>query len=220
MAEELTQDQLAAHSFLTELRTRISTQDLPFRHGVEASALKSLYDLFELGRLAIKDHPGCKEFARLTIEMLNQSVRPKTAYWHRQSSLGVLDTRDGAIEFREDLAEVQKALRIYADKLHVMAYGTHIEDQWAASEVEESPRYDPSGDIKFGISRHSGLIRSADIDLVNDREADEIRAIRKAQGRDDLSPDEPITNATGLAFSGGGIRSASFGLGVAQEFAD
>ena len=37
---------MAAHDFLAELRTRIAVQPLPYQAGIEASALKSLWELF------------------------------------------------------------------------------------------------------------------------------------------------------------------------------
>ena len=77
-------DQKAAHQFLTELRTRVATQALPYQHGVEAQALKSLFEIFGHARAAIKDNPGCEKFADLTIAVLNRDLRPVTAKWDRQ----------------------------------------------------------------------------------------------------------------------------------------
>ena len=63
-----TPDQLAAHDLLSELRTRIRTQSLPYQYGVEARTLESLFEIFGLSRKAVKDHPGCAEFvSRLTL---------------------------------------------------------------------------------------------------------------------------------------------------------
>ena len=47
-------DALAAHALLSELRTRIAIQRLPYQHGDEARALESLYELFQLARSAMK----------------------------------------------------------------------------------------------------------------------------------------------------------------------
>jgi hypothetical protein len=41
--QDVTADQAAAHDLLCELRTRISTQPLPYQYGVEARALESLW---------------------------------------------------------------------------------------------------------------------------------------------------------------------------------
>ena len=55
-----TPDQGAAHEFLSELRTRITLQPLPYQHGVEARALESLREVFDHAREAMKNHPGCE----------------------------------------------------------------------------------------------------------------------------------------------------------------
>jgi hypothetical protein len=51
---KLTPYQAAAQQFLTELRTRIATQPLPYQYGVEARALTSMWEVFEQARDAIK----------------------------------------------------------------------------------------------------------------------------------------------------------------------
>ena len=126
-----TPDQAAAHQFLTELRTRISTQPLPYQHGVEARALESMWEVFGQAREAIKENPGCEEFARRTTEVLNLVVRPLTAKWHRAFEDGRLNGRDGADEFRGELEGTQKKLRKFAAELHEMAYGKAQEDALA-----------------------------------------------------------------------------------------
>ena len=83
-------NQVAAHQLLSELRTRIATQPLPYQHGVEARALESLWEVFGLARKAMKDNPGCQEFARITARMLNLELRPMTAKWHRAHAEGRL----------------------------------------------------------------------------------------------------------------------------------
>ena len=95
-----TPDQAAAQQFLTELRTRISTQPLPYQYGVEAQALTSMWEVFHQARDAIEKNPGCEQFATKTTHVLNMVVRPLTAKWHRAFEQGRLNGRDGADEFR------------------------------------------------------------------------------------------------------------------------
>ena len=57
---KLTPDQAAAHEFLSELRTRISTQPLPYQYGVEARALESLWEVFGQARTAMKKSSGLR----------------------------------------------------------------------------------------------------------------------------------------------------------------
>jgi hypothetical protein len=128
----LTPDQIAAHELLSELRTRISTQPLPYQYGVEATALESLWQVFVQGRAAMKNNPGCRNFAHLVTTMLNTKLRPVTAKWNRAHAEGRLDSRDGANEFRADLENVQRALREFADDLQNMAYGHATADALTA----------------------------------------------------------------------------------------
>ncbi len=97
--------QAAAHEFLAELRTRITTHPLPYQYGFEARALESLREVFEQARAAIKKYPGCKQFAHDVTRMLNVELRPVTAKWHRAHGEGRLNSRDGADEFRIDLQD-------------------------------------------------------------------------------------------------------------------
>jgi hypothetical protein len=103
-------DQAAAHEFLSDLRTRISTQPLPYQYGAEGRALDSLWEVFAQARAAMKKYPGCVEFADAVTQMLNKDLRPVTAKWHRAYVEGRLSARDGADEFRGDLAAVQEKL--------------------------------------------------------------------------------------------------------------
>lgn len=51
-------DTSAAWELYTEIRTRITTQPLAYRHGDEETALTSVYNIFRLTREAIKKHEG------------------------------------------------------------------------------------------------------------------------------------------------------------------
>ncbi|WP_262047312.1 patatin-like phospholipase family protein [Bradyrhizobium sp. Bra78] len=206
----MTPDQLAAHDLLSELRTRIATQRLPYQHGLEASALKSLRDIFDHARKAMKDHPGCSRFAQVATNMLNVDLRPFTAKWHRAQAAGLLDSRDGANEFRYELDRVRERLVIFAEELQVMAYGAVTPDAEtpdALSEKEIEECFEP---LKFGVEANSTVAQS-----IFDDEAKEIAARRHNR---DL-PANTGADAVGLALSGGGIRSATFCLGVIQVLA-
>ncbi|MEP3893221.1 MAG: hypothetical protein ABJN52_04430 [Litorimonas sp.] len=204
-------DQYAAHEFLTELRTRIATQPLPYPNGDEAAALTSLYDLFRLARMAIKDNPGCGAFAARTVETLNTTLRPITAKWHRKKLEGAFGSRDESIAFRQELAITRKKLHSFANDLHVMAYGTPLKDI-----VPDISNPNPADDTPLAFGIPEGLAHPQAREI-NGAEREEIRAIRRTNHK----PVEPDTihNAVGLALSGGGIRSASFCLGIAQVLA-
>ena len=190
----LTPDQAAAHEFLAELRTRISTQPLPYQYGVEARALESLRQVFDQARDAIKKHPGCKQFTNDVTQMLNNDLRPVTAKWHRAYSEGRLNSRDGADQFRIDLQYVQEKLRRFAGQLHQMAYGEPIPADAFLKPMPEGELAKCFADIPFGIV--DGLLISDEMTArINGAEADAIRRRRSALGVDGADG----RNAVGLA---------------------
>lgn len=231
-------DQKAAHQFLTELRTRIATQSLPYQHGVEEQALKSLYEIFGHARAAIKDNPGCEKFADLTIPVLNRDLRPVTAKWHRQCSNGILGSRDGADAFREDLSDLQEKLRSHAKDLRDLAYGndTLDADTPGPFDCDEFDRLFKDS-IAYGIGdgdqievmrkalKKSG-IEGSGVAEINKSEKASVEARRRmiadaTRGGDvEIETPKEGVDAVGLAFSGGGVRSATFCLGVIQILAD
>jgi hypothetical protein len=208
-----TPDQAAAHEFLSELRTRISTQPLPYQYGVESRALESLWEVFEHARTAMKNHPGCAEFASRTTRMLNVDLRPVTAKWHRAHAEGRLKSHDGANEFRADLDAVQQKLRDFAAELHEMAYGVRRQDDLTPAPFDDAALAACLADLPFGIPKNA-LIEETIVAAINQKEGQAVDARRKEFG---IAQDR--TNAVGLGLSGGGIRSATFCLGVSQVLA-
>jgi len=205
----------AAHYFLSELRTRISTQPLPYQHGDEARALESLWEVFGQAREAMKKYPGCVDFADAVTEMLNTRLRPVTAKWHRAKMEGRLNSRDGADEFRGDLATVQKELKNFASKLHEIAYPglVHVDDD-APDVIDGDDLRAYLKRLPFGIGKID-FVNDATVRNIDEAEAEAVRkrrehyGVRTPEGKD----------AVGLALSGGGIRSATFCLGVVQVLA-
>ena len=209
-----TPDQRAAHALLTDLRTRVATQRLPYQHGTEERALKSLHEIFEQARKAMRDNPGCDGFARVATRMLNVDLRPVTAKWHRAHESGVLASKDGATAFRVDLARVQDRLRVVSLVLQRMAYDTEVSDDDAPPPMGPDDLEECLGPVRFGIAPGNGIDRKTAADI-NDAEAADVGHRRGKHGID--TPDRE--DAIGLALSGGGIRSATFCLGVVQVLA-
>lgn len=220
--DKATPDQAAAHQFLTELRTRISTQPLPYQHGVEARALESLWEVFAHARTAIKEHPGCEVFAARVTGVLNLVVRPLTGKWHRALEEGRLNGRDGADEFRGELQGVQEQLRAFATELHEMAYGKPREDDVMPPVMTEADLDEALAPLEFGFSLADGGSPANDANsparaaAIRKSENDAVTARR--EHHDIKTP--AGTNAIGLALSGGGIRSATFSLGAVQVLAE
>ena len=119
-------DRNAAWDLYIELLTRIATQPLSEEHGDEATALKSIYDLFGITREILHKHgPRCGQFARLAIPVLNQIIRPFTADWHKRSAAGEFKNPAKCKLFRKELRGLQGKLNCYAQALAKMA---NVED--------------------------------------------------------------------------------------------
>ncbi|MBZ9814757.1 patatin-like phospholipase family protein [Mesorhizobium sp. CA7] len=215
MTKKLSPDQLAAHDLLSELRTRIATQPLAYQYGVEARALESLWEVFGLARKAMKDHPGCAKFASETTRMLNVDLRPVTAKWHRAHQAGLLDSRDGANEFRADLAAVQAKLTTFSLRLQEIAYGTASPDEMTPGAVDDREIESCFVPVPFGIEENYPTA-IANAKAINEAETNEIAARRESFNIQTAAG----TNAVGLSLSGGGMRSATFCLGVVQVLVD
>lgn len=219
---EPTPDQRAAHEFLTELRTRIAIQPLYYQHGIEQRALESLYELFALARAAIKAHPGCRRFAQRTADVLNGDLRWLTAKWHRASEAGRLRSRDGGDEFRSDLAAVQAKLKEFAGELSQLAYDAPFADVEVAPPIGAAELDELLRGVRFGVprdERQNGGIAPAQAEALAADELAHVEARRRAVGHQPADTPRGY-DAVGLALSGGGIRSATFCLGVVQVLAD
>lgn len=119
-------DKDAAWEMYIELITRVATQDLLPEHGDEATALTSIYDLFDITRDVIKRKGRhCESFTKIAVIILNQKIRPFTAKWHKICTSGGFSDAGTCDSFRVDLAELQKVLRTYSQMLADMA---NVED--------------------------------------------------------------------------------------------
>jgi predicted acylesterase/phospholipase RssA len=211
----LTPDQLAAHSLLSELRTRIAVQPLPYQYGIETRALESLWEIFGLARNVMKAFPGCKDFSQITTDMLNTELRPVTAKWHRAYQAGVLDSKDGANEFRIDLNTLRVKLIDFCEQLQMMAYGGICKDKITPPVVNFDDLEKCFIPIEFGIPNDT-LGKVHNFCDINTSEAAEIQARREHYSINKTEKND----AVGLSLSGGGIRSATFCLGVVQVLSE
>ncbi|MDP3539124.1 MAG: patatin-like phospholipase family protein [Azonexus sp.] len=209
-------DRLAAWQLYTELRTRIATQALPYGRGDEATALKSVYQLFELSRTAICRYPEGRHFASLMVRVLNQRVRPFTAKWHRLSADGGLSNADVRFRFRGELDELRQFLAQFCRLLGVLVEDPEAEFSIGNVSGDEDEKNSESlwKPLAFGISNGISIVNESN--RIDSAEKDEIRARRRYYGCTSSNDD---ADAIGLAISGGGIRSATFALGVVQTLA-
>ena len=81
-----------------------------------------MHKLFELTRTVIKTHGRqCIEFTKIAIVILNQKVRPFTAKWHKLMLADKFQDSQHRAQFRTELEQLQKVLRIYTQMLAEMA---------------------------------------------------------------------------------------------------
>ncbi len=115
-------DKKAAWELYIELLTRITTQPLNVEHGDEATALQSIHSIFPItGEILKKYGAESVEFAKISIVILNQIVRPFTAKWHKLSLEGAFKNKIECKEFREELEELRSKLIIYSRMLSEIA---------------------------------------------------------------------------------------------------
>jgi hypothetical protein len=198
-------DELAAVALLEELNNRIITRPLHFRSGDEKTALDSIHFFFAFTKkLSKDDHPNCPCFKVLVDILLNKTVRSFTAKWHKISEGGGFRNANTCCLFRRELLILQDRVR------PIRQLVTYLADQ---PYVEVAPTVrDYIGGELVANSLHG--VRNAEV-LTKERE-EIIRRRNKVFGRDNAG----AANVVGLAISGGGIRSATFALGVVQCLAE
>ena len=174
-------DAAAAHKFLSELRTRITTQPLPYQYGSESRALESLWEVFGQAREAMKTNPGCVQFSTAVTHLLNMHLRPVTAKWDRAHFDGRLDSRDGADEFRADLAGLQLKLREFAVDMQMMAYGAATPDELTPPAMAAEDLCEICADVAFGLDQGLSIPKTT-VDDINRDEKAAVGARRDAHG--------------------------------------
>jgi hypothetical protein len=204
-------DRKAAAKLHTEIISRITTQRLGYLDGVEKTALDSVYTLFQKTRDIAHEHPDGRHFDAIVWDVLNKQVRPFTAKWHRASERGALSALDATDEFRAELTELQKVLKNFDRSL------VHLCDDGPVEEEPDEPRAEPEemfAEMEEELAWHipprtCGIEDERIVTAINEAEREAIIARRQA-----YDVDQDKAHAIGLALSGGGIRSATFSLGV------
>ena len=213
-------DRKAADRLHTQLVSRITTQKLSYLTGVEKTALDSVYSLFEKTRTIVDEGEGCRHFGTLAWDVLNNHVRHFTAKWHKHAESGALAALDTTDEFR---AELERLRGIF---LRFDEFLLHLRDgrrPHGAAEPGNPREAAIEKDIKdhvlaWGISEKYGGL---DPGQAKDIKEAERKAILRRRARNQPQRDARFLadynnreHAVALALSGGGIRSATFSLGV------
>jgi Patatin-like phospholipase len=203
-------DRKAAGKLHTQLTSRIATQRLGYLEGEEQTALESLYALFQTTRDIVDEFPSCRHFDALAWDVLNDRVRPFTAKWHRESERGMLAALDATDEFRAQLADLQPVLRRFDELL------LHLRDNQAppksageSSDRQRAISEEMNAELAWGMQPQYCGIEAETAKRINRSEREAINQRRMHYGIDQNKP-----HAIALCLSGGGIRSATFSLGV------
>jgi hypothetical protein len=262
-------DITAATKLHVQLVSRITTQRLPYADGVEAAALKSVYQLFDEARDIFKAHSKCRLADAISWHVLNTHVRPFTAKWHRQSELGALAALDATDIFRDELYTLQQRLTRFDALLVEIRDGVAPPSAPAMNESarERDIVAEMGRDVPWGIDHRLGGLPEATADAINMAERAAVTTRRlhycprstgqpaaagagnpppaaaadaeqspaqlenprpaQPQNPPPVQPENPPPaeppereawrnrpHAVALAISGGGIRSATFALGV------
>ncbi len=136
--EPTPEEEQAAWELYVELLTRVTTQALPDDVGDEASALKSVFNLFAVTRSLLKEKGRKAEvFSKIAIIVLNQKIRPFTAKWHKPSMEDAFADPVKCVEFRQDLKGVQALLAGYAGLLAEVANVEDFQDLGQGPMIQE-----------------------------------------------------------------------------------
>jgi hypothetical protein len=217
-------DRHAAAKLHTQLASRISTQRLPYLDGIEKTALDSLYSLFETTRQIAEKHPEGYHFDAIVWHVLNTHLRPFTRKWHRESVRGSLSALDATDQFRADLRVLQGVL-VELDRLllHLRDGAAPAATAEIGSPLERAIQEEMKSTVVCKIrSIFSGMIDAGSRETkerINEINEAEKTAIAERRAHYQIDADSR-TGAAALALSGGGIRSATFSLGVLIALAE
>lgn len=212
-----TPERAAAHSLHVELVSRITTQPLGYNEGSEESALKSVFRLFEVARELTKGAANAYTFETIVWYVLNTFVRPFTAKWHVKAVAGELLALDSTDVFRAELAVVQKRLMALDRVLSKIAGAQwYSVDAFARpaetsilQEMGEKVAWKPMGEpSSVAVTKPRLPEEAAKLEALRLEEMARVKQRRQFY----RVKDEDW--ASGIALSGGGIRSATFAMGV------
>ncbi len=235
-------DAAPAHALRVELNTRITTQPLHYRSGDEETAATSVFQLFGKTRELLLAHPKAAAFEVAAVFLLNRVLRPNTARWHRMLVDKEFQDEAARRQFRLELQHLQPRLSAFEALLRLLIAGPAGSAEAAAAfarfctgTIIPGGLADLGGAVAAGIGTEVSLksgdlpadlagggARFATAQEINAAEARFVHRRRQALGSASEGGDPaagPLLDATGICLSGGGIRSATFCLGIVQVLA-
>lgn len=194
-------DRKAAHQLWTELHTRVATRPLPYRGGTEAGALDSLYAVSQKVRRLIARNPDASQFRVLALSVLGE-LNAHLNHWHpRRDANGDIRLLQDRHRYRSELLGLQQALSILCEQLHQLAHQC------------PGPGHAPNGNGATGAGFGPAPLTAVQPPNYPEGVASEAAVLNMEFEQLGLTHQ---TELCGLALSGGGIRSATFALGILQ----
>ena len=222
-------DRTRAHRLLAELSTRITSAPLRYRDGDEAAALSSLYKVFLKTRdEMVKSGGAAQGFSNVALILLERVLRPFTGHWHGQLERGGLERQDERRRFRIELRRLRRQLDSFRVVLGHMAEGSLVSlpsTLSTSSTNADLRRLWPQDFIGPKGSAPGPAQLSSELEVVRTRrqkaylEGNPARELGGLGGTSADGTGGESVGLVGLALSGGGIRSATFCLGVVQVLA-
>ena len=215
-ANSKAENERAASAMLAELNTRVTTHWLHPRSGDEETAVKSAREVISGTRSILQEFTAGRRFEIVAVAILNHIIRPHTDRWTGWSARGAFQDDDRRRKFRAELGDLQDALKRAVLLLEAVREGRKLrpDDLFMGGVRIWDGR--PSIRSRRALERVTAGIKEVVGLSIPDRlfESEE-KEIVDRRGKNESE----LNNAVGLALSGGGIRSATFALGVAQVLA-
>lgn len=205
-------DTSAAWHLVTTLRSRLHARVHDLHAGDEVVALRELEGIPGAVRDVLTAHEGCVHVAALSLHFLDEHLRPFLARWKPLDRRGTLESSDVAHRFRRHLTALHVAFDAYLQVIGHLAGADLLRPPTAPPGPAPAARHLLGGPLPFGI--REGRVAIPFARAIDADERREVGARRRSYG---LADDD--NDAIGLAISGGGIRSATFALGVVQVLA-
>lgn len=199
----------AADKLITEIQTSVALRRLHQQSGDEKYILTRITNVITNGRSILNTHPRAFRTQLVFFAVLDYVLEPRTTRWQRAEARGLLDTEYGCRIFRNDLEELRLILARVVALLNVIRLNKPVEPDDLFMAI-------PISQAGYPKIRSRQALRSIQLSALSD----ELNTVVESEVSEIVGNDgDDRLDGAGLAISGGGIRSATFSLGVIGELA-
>jgi len=239
-------DTSPSHILAIELRTRMSSRRLHFRASDDETAVANVCELFNKTRELMVAHAGDAPFIKVVTLLVQSTLRPCIERWLGWLSPASQEAgagggagrrfRDPHVrrEFYAELRDLEQKLLGYAKAFDLLQLGLtkdgdgHTVEDWISGSEEingillkEMVNHEKTANLgepfPLGMQPQVSVYQAFPA-AVSPRAIEEMEFAFIAERRG-VPAGEALPNGMGLALSGGGIKSATFSLGVVQVLA-